>query len=489
VVLFVSYAVVLNGCAIFGFGANSAKKQEQLLAAQKAELAAFINETIDASPASNAQWGVSVYNLDTGEFLYERQARTLYKPASVVKLFTTAYALETLGADYTMESEHGPAFISEPTDDATSGTLYYTIHGRFFPLDKWNHMSGILVRAKREPLFAGLPMSVVLDLTAGEREQVPAGWEAIDAGQPYATRPGPLVFQVDDKPGIAGLREEDDPLLQTVIIVRRVAEVQKIDLRDIFVVTNQRVVRFGPDGESRAALPEEAPAIQRALTEKLKVNSRPTPDLVTFLALINKRSLNFYAEMLLRHTAWVEGGKQPGGGAQKRALVGLLRYVERTLGAEARGFHVADGSGLSWHNMMSPHQAVLLLQHLFRSEHAVNFRRTLPISGIDGTLEHRLRKGRSRGNIYAKTGYLPGTRTLAGYLTTAKGERLAVAFFTNNYAVPTRRINRLHEAILNRLIMWGSLPEAEQEQVSGSSSMLMDAGLPVAAELLLDSAL
>jgi D-alanyl-D-alanine carboxypeptidase/D-alanyl-D-alanine-endopeptidase (penicillin-binding protein 4) len=48
----------------------------------------------------HAHWGVDIRSLDTGETIYERNADRMFIPASNMKLFTGATALETLGPDY-----------------------------------------------------------------------------------------------------------------------------------------------------------------------------------------------------------------------------------------------------------------------------------------------------------------------------------------------------------------------------------------------------
>ena len=53
----------------------------------------------------------------------------------------------------------------------------------------------------------------------------------------------------------------------------------------------------------------------------------------------------------------------------------------------------------------------------------------MPIAGVDGTLENRMRTGFARGNVKAKTGTVTGISSLAGYLTAANNHVLAFCIF------------------------------------------------------------
>jgi D-alanyl-D-alanine carboxypeptidase/D-alanyl-D-alanine-endopeptidase (penicillin-binding protein 4) len=66
--------------------------------------------------------------------------------------------------------------------------------------------------------------------------------------------------------------------------------------------------------------------------------------------------------------------------------------------------------------------------------HAAAFRESLPVAGVDGTLEKRMRGTAAEKRVLAKTGTLRATNALAGYVTTLRGERLAFAVIVNNHA-------------------------------------------------------
>ena len=75
----------------------------------------------------------------------------------------------------------------------------------------------------------------------------------------------------------------------------------------------------------------------------------------------------------------------------------------------------------------------------------------LPIAGVDGTIARRMRDSPAQGNVRAKTGTLDLARSLSGYVTTADGRLLLLSALCNNYTVPTRRVDRVTDAIGVRL--------------------------------------
>jgi D-alanyl-D-alanine carboxypeptidase/D-alanyl-D-alanine-endopeptidase (penicillin-binding protein 4) len=76
-----------------------------------------------------------------------------------------------------------------------------------------------------------------------------------------------------------------------------------------------------------------------------------------------------------------------------------------------------------------------------RHPHAAAFRDSLPIAGVDGTLEKRMKETPAEGRVTAKTGSLSQANALAGYVTTVGGVRLAFAIVVNDHE------GKRHEAV------------------------------------------
>jgi len=91
-----------------------------------------------------------------------------------------------------------------------------------------------------------------------------------------------------------------------------------------------------------------------------------------------------------------------------------------------------EGSGLSRKDIITPGATVELLRFMSRHRWAQAYRDALPIAGVDGTLEKRMKSTPAENNVRAKTGSLQYVYALSGYVTTAAGERLAFSIMINN---------------------------------------------------------
>jgi D-alanyl-D-alanine carboxypeptidase/D-alanyl-D-alanine-endopeptidase (penicillin-binding protein 4) len=98
---------------------------------------------------------------------------------------------------------------------------------------------------------------------------------------------------------------------------------------------------------------------------------------------------------------------------------------------------IDEGSGLSRRNLATPNSMARLLAFLATQPYAAAVKDALPLAGVDGTLQWRMRNTPAQNNLRAKTGSMSFVHCLAGYVTTGDGERLAFAIMLNNYNPPT----------------------------------------------------
>jgi D-alanyl-D-alanine carboxypeptidase/D-alanyl-D-alanine-endopeptidase (penicillin-binding protein 4) len=109
---------------------------------------------------------------------------------------------------------------------------------------------------------------------------------------------------------------------------------------------------------------------------------------------------------------------------------------------------MADGSGLSRYDLLSPRLLVELLINLRQQPNGELFYTSLPVAGMDGTLANRMTAAPLRGNVHAKTGTLSGIRSLSGYLTTAAGDPVVFSFIVNNHLRSAAEVDRLTDGAL-----------------------------------------
>src|SRR6185503_10806787 len=121
-------------------------------------------------------------------------------------------------------------------------------------------------------------------------------------------------------------------------------------------------------------------------------------------------------------------------------------------GVHPEGWSLQDGSGLSRSDLLSAHEAVSLLAAMDRHRYAAAFKESLPIAGVDGTLEHRMRGTPAQGRVVAKTGTIRHVNALDGYATSRSGERLAFAVIVNHHTGDPKDVTSAIDQIVKLLV-------------------------------------
>ena len=126
----------------------------------------------------------------------------------------------------------------------------------------------------------------------------------------------------------------------------------------------------------------------------------------------------------------------------------VVRGFLNNAGISSDDYRFFDGSGLSRENLVTPHAVVQLLQFAAGEPWGKEFRDSLPVAGIDGSLADRFKEIDPAAHVYGKTGSLGGVKTLSGYAVTAKGELLAFSILSNNFNLPGKRVNDVIDSIV-----------------------------------------
>ncbi|HFB67686.1 MAG TPA: D-alanyl-D-alanine carboxypeptidase/D-alanyl-D-alanine-endopeptidase, partial [Calditrichae bacterium] len=158
----------------------------------------------------------------------------------------------------------------------------------------------------------------------------------------------------------------------------------------------------------------------------------------------NKPSNNLSAEMLCK-TVGAEVYGVPG--TWDKGLSAIRAYLD-SLGIDSTTYEIVDGSGVSRYNLVFPHMLVILLRGISSDfEIEPEFTASLPIAGVDGSLQHRMKGTPAEGVLRAKTGTLSGVSALSGYTETADGERLAFSILMQHFVVPARNMRAIQDKI------------------------------------------
>jgi len=164
------------------------------------------------------------------------------------------------------------------------------------------------------------------------------------------------------------------------------------------------------------------------------------------ITVTNKISQNLHAELLLRLLGKVLGSE---GSFEQGTRV--VRQFLVNAGVDDNDFFLYDGSGMSPDDRIAPRAFTQLLSYASKQPWGPGWRSTLPIAGVDGTLEGRFKNSPLKGKLWAKTGTLNETNALSGYLTAASGKTLAFSILVNGHRpdsdVESQAVDKIAEAI------------------------------------------
>jgi D-alanyl-D-alanine carboxypeptidase/D-alanyl-D-alanine-endopeptidase (penicillin-binding protein 4) len=411
--------------------------------------------------------------------------------ASNTKLLTTAAALGVLGTEHVFETR--VVGNGEIADGALVGDLAIlgggdpNISGRFHDGDSYAVFRGWArsLSAQGIERVAG-DLLLVNGLFAGPsihpdwpRDQLTSWYEAPVEALSFndncvlvRVRPGlraGLPARVETVPPLDYFRIESKATTSATrrgsrLVIGRLAD------SDTLVVSGTISARSGPVDEwvavrdpasyfaaaLRAAFAEEGVTIggaTRFLHGPLPGEWKPLAihqsDLARTLEVTNKRSQNFYAESLAKFLGW----KVRGEGSWEAGLSVVGEFVSG-LGVSADSFRLADGSGLSRANTMTPRAMTELLDRMYFHPLGREYVRSLPFSGEPGLRwQRRLARPPYAGNVFAKTGTIRGVSTLSGYAKAASGKVYAFSILCNQVkstAAAQAAQDRIVSALIDR---------------------------------------
>lgn len=167
--------------------------------------------------------------------------------------------------------------------------------------------------------------------------------------------------------------------------------------------------------------------------------SAPLHDL---LRIMLKKSDNMIADTVFRTIGHARFGVP---GTWRAGSDAVRQILRQQAGVDLGNTIIADGSGLSRHNLIAPATMMQVLQYIAQHDTELNFISMLPLAGHDGSLQYRagLHQAGVDGKVSAKTGSLQGVYNLAGFITTASGQKMAFVQYLSGYAVePADQRNR-----------------------------------------------
>ena len=177
-----------------------------------------------------------------------------------------------------------------------------------------------------------------------------------------------------------------------------------------------------------------------------------TTPLNVVVYVINKKSQNHYAEQLVK----IVGAEEKKEGSWSAGTAAVTDWLTGKLGVPRAEYRQADGSGMSRDNRASANAFIHLLRYMWKSKDREDFVSSLPYSGDpDAKFGHRLKAAPFARQVYAKTGYIVGVVGLSGYVHGASGKVYAFSFLFNRYHVGVYAIHALQDQMLKEIITNG----------------------------------
>jgi serine-type D-Ala-D-Ala carboxypeptidase/endopeptidase (penicillin-binding protein 4) len=431
--------------------------------------------------------GMKIVSLSSGKVVFEQDSEKYFMPASNMKNFTVAAALDKLGPDFRFVTS---VYATSPPD--TSGTVKgdIRVYGRgdisiSTAFNNGDYYKGIdnLVDRIAAAGVKRIEGSIVGDESYFKGFYIPQTWEWDDLHAYYGAEvsalpindnavdvtvaPGPpagpcnvsispanTLFQINNICTTGGSRRTvrvvkriDRNVLEisgsvptgdegqtTSVAVTRPAELfiailkQRLEFRGIAVTGSTRMSQ---------------PSI-RTTNGQLEIARLESAPLSLIAAKTMKPSQNMFTEVLL----WTLGEERGPGrtldAAGKRTYtdadpdsstlgINTVKAFLKDIGAAEDGILQYDGSGLSRHDLVTPSAVVSLYTYMAKqSKSAMAWRESLTIAGVDGTLANRMKGTVAQANFRGKTGTIDQVSALSGYVTTAAGEQLVVSMVVNN---------------------------------------------------------
>jgi len=421
------------------------------------ELAGDLGSVLHAR-TRGGEWGVLVVSLTRGDTLYSENPDELLKPASTMKLMTTALALEKFGPDHTFQT----LVLTGGVSGGVADNLYLrgggdpTLSLRFWQGESPMDALAQQIAGKGIKQIRG---DIVADESAFTTERIPVGWKTSYLMSSYAAPISALSLNenlvwivaraVNGKAVV-----ELDPASTALRVTSSVRVVGGSGGRVSAHRTADGIAVSGTIGSNSAPrryslVVQEPPAFAAgALAASLQkagvqfsgqirsgtapANATPIADihslpLSNIVSYMNRESINHFAELLFRDASHTQN--RPGSAAA--GLEELRNLLATKAGARPTDVRVVDGSGLSEADSLTARAMVQLLSYAHRAPWSSVFHASMPVAGESELLQRRMRSTPAQGNLHAKTGTTNTVSALAGYVTALNGEVLAFSFIYN----------------------------------------------------------
>ncbi len=455
------------------------------------------SQVFKSSGMQNAGYSVYAIDAETGRVIFETPQVSLV-PASVMKVITTAAALEILGPDFRFHTQVGyngqivaekglldgdlvlrggcdPAFYSEYFSEYYKGTF-----------ESW-------AKALDRKGIRSINGDLIVDLSNFDGFSVPGGWVWEDIGNYYGAGVSSLSYSDNlyrihfSSAGDSGKPvtiSSISPAIDSLRLINKVLSANSN--RDLTVVYgapgsfSQIIEGTIPKGASdfvvKASIPDPARCAAIEFIKVLKssgiklsgkiltvshlkesdfnpIAEKESPVLRELIVPLNHESLNLFAEHLL-----LEIGRARKGVPDLAVSVAALKEFWTEKKVFIDGFYPTDGSGLSRSNGICSRTLAEVLRYMYLGSNRDYYFNSLPVAGKSGTLQYAFKGTKLENNLCAKTGSMTRVRSLAGIFANASGKAVIFSIITNNFEGTQTETGHSIEELINELYTLDATP-------------------------------
>ena len=449
-----------------------------------------LGSLVNGRTAQSADSSIQIVDVDSGEVIAERNPHLPLAPASNMKLFTTAAAIDLLHPEFEITTT---VYVRGNID--AGGTLTGdvkivghgdpTIGGRFHD----GHATAVIDEFVNDLKASGIKTiegDLIFEYGYMDTDYIHPTWPTDQLVNWYeapisafSMQEGCVEVRVtpsrSGKPCVVQLEPPSSYVnVQSSCVtgrglpfITRVRDSNTVLVRggvpsrsgptEVFVTVENPIHYFAAVTRETFARDGIAVHGQVILTPRVTrpdwraVAEHATP-LSIVVYVINKKSQNHYAEQLVK----IIGAEKKKNGSWPAGTSTVTEWLTGKLGVPAAEYHQADGSGMSRDNRASASAFIHLLRYMWRQPYREDFVSSLPYSGDpDSKFGKRLRTPPYARQVFAKTGYIVGVVGLSGYVHGASGKIYAFSFLFNRYHVGVYAVYRLQDEMLKELIKNG----------------------------------
>lgn len=477
--------ILLSLCLIYSF--------PQVFAQTK--LSIEIEKLKTDKALQHAVWSICVIPALKETVIAEYNSNVSLIPASTLKLLTTGAALSMFGAEYRFKTKLGHDGTFDTITGVLNGNLYIigggdpTLDSKYFrdkndstsTTDKW----ALILKNKGVKKIEG---AIIADASIFEDNMVPPQWIWADIGNYFGAGASGLSYHdnsysISFKSGNAGTVTtiyKTEPYVEGLQMVNKVIAAGNVDSAYIFGApySNYRTIEGAiPANRSdymvEGSIPDPSLFCAQSLEKSLKsigvtISKKATtvkllkelglftpgvryvlytqysPTLEQIVYWTNTKSINLYAEHLLKYIAFSKTGI----GREDKGIEQVKKFWNDR-GIDMGGFVMNDGCGLSRANIITTKTQVQALRKMYLDKNYKAFYNSLTVAGKPGSLGGLCEGTFAENNLCAKSGYITGVRGYTGYVKNKKGETLCFSVLVNNFECsPTEMKKKLEKLLI-----------------------------------------